>query len=160
MKKRSGKKKSNTQNNKPNNSGTTAEVTIAPDKHHNWSRPCSALAHAIMQETLPALQSSNGGIVNCCGGDSAVSSSTCLCFYCQLEVDKDASGKELTTGKLLFTQQPLLAFMILRHMIEERKKTRAAEQEVVDKESADKSTALSSEEELDNEPRRKKIKRV
>jgi len=126
-KKRSGKKKSNTQNNKPNNSGTTAKVTIEPDKHHNWSRPCSALAHAILQETLPALPSSNG-VVKCCGGDSAVSSSECLCFYCQLAVDKDASGKELTTGKLLFTQQPLLAFMILRHMLEERKKIRAAEQ--------------------------------
>ena len=93
-KKRSGKKKSNTQN-KSNNNGTTAEVTFAPDKHHNNSRPCSALAASISKEIFPSLPSSNN--------------------------DTD----DISTGKLLLTQQPLFALMLLRHMIEERKKIRA-----------------------------------
>jgi len=101
-KKRSGKKKS-TQNNKPNNNGTTAEVTV--DKHHNNSRPCSALAASISKEIFPSIPSSNNDTTN-----------------------------DIPTGTLLLTQQPLFAFMILRHMIEERKKIRA-EQGVVDKES-------------------------
>lgn len=93
-KKRSGKKKS--QNSKANNNGTNAEVTIEVDKHHNWSRPCSALAASISKEIFPSLPSSNNDTTD-----------------------------DTSTGKLLLTQQPLFAFMILRHMIEERKKIRA-----------------------------------
>ena len=90
-KKRSGKKKSNTQ--KSNNNGTSTEVTFGSDKHHNWSRPCSALAASISKEMFPSLPTSNN------------------------DTDDDMS-----TGKLLLTQQPLFAFMILMHMIKERAK--------------------------------------
>ena len=122
MKKKRGGKKKSTQNNKSNNSGT-AEVTIAPDKHHNWSRPCSALAASISKEIFPSLPSTNN--------------------------DNDNTDDDISTGKLLLTQQPLFAFMILRHMIEERKKIRDEEKGVVNKESADKGTELNTGEELD-----------
>ena len=123
-KKRSGKKKSN-QNNKPNNNGTTAENAITPDKHHNNSRPCSALAASISKEIFPSLPTSNNDTT-------------------------DDTTDDTSTGKLLLTQQPLFAFMILRYMIEERKKIRDDEPGVADKESACQSTILATnKEELD-----------
>ena len=65
------------------------------DKHHNYSNPCTNLSAKIYSELFPSLSS----------GDTNTASST--------------------EGQLLITQQPLLAFMMLRYLIDERKKIRA-----------------------------------
>ena len=127
-KKRSGKKKGGSGG---SNADAPSESTSIPkDKHHNWSRPCSEIAAAITQENLPALPGICGRIeVDAAAEAAATTKTECLCVYCNLSLDKDSVGKALTTGNLLLTQQPLLAFIILRHLIEEREQVRDNEKQ-------------------------------
>ena len=101
-KKRADKKKAGNISNKGTNNEITA-AAIPKDKHHNYSNPCTNLSAQIYNELFPSISSA----------------------------EDDNGDTSLSKGKLLFTQQPLLAFMILRYMIEERKKIRAADLEKV-----------------------------
>ena len=80
-------------------------TTMTNDIHHNLSTPCCNLLAAIVSEIFPTLTT--------IGNNNAVS----------ITIDAAAATTTTTCEK----QQPLLGRMILNHLLNERKRTRAGE---------------------------------